>query len=47
LLHDFEKSGINLPEKEREEYVQIHSDIINNQSSLAQSAREPSIFAKD
>lgn len=46
LLHDFEKSGINLPENERREYVEIHSDIITNQSTLAQCAREPSVFLK-
>ena len=46
LLHDFEKSGINLPEKERTEYVQIHSDIISNVSTLSQCSREPSAFPK-
>jgi len=44
LLHDFEKSGINLPERERLKYVEIHSSIIEKQSILAQSAREPSIY---
>ena len=47
LLHDFEQSGINLPEEERRAYVSIHSDIIENQSYLAQMARQPSVFEKE
>lgn len=46
LLHDFEQSGINLPEHERREYVELHADIIEKQSYLAQMARQPSVFDK-
>ena len=44
LLHDFQQSGTLLPESEREDYIQIHKNILHNQALLQQKSYEPSVY---
>ena len=44
LLHDFQQSGTLLPESDREDYIQIHKNILHNQALLQQKSYEPSIY---